>query len=178
MTAGYWSFIFCTITIFNPPSIWPAHCVCMTLFIESWWSEPWLQVTVAISWWPGLPQALSAQRISSRSAANTVITEQRSRPASRTGYQSWAEHARPVTLSTETLSDTRVILRRWIMSNLVPFTYWLKKDKRVDLFTQYWRFRIMFVVLLSVLCNSEHWTYFQGTCIRLYFVGILLISYC
>lgn len=67
------------------------------------------------------------------------------------------------------------VLRRWIMSNLVSFTWIIDwKDKRVDLFTH------NIDVLGSgcyVLCNSEHWTYFLGTCIRLYFVGILLISY-
>ena len=81
-------------------------------------------------------------------------------------------HARLMTVITASQTGYRYfVLRRWIMSNLVSFAWIIDwKDKRVDLFTH------NIDVLGSccyVLCNSEHWTYFQGTCIRLY-----LLEFC
>ena len=194
MTAGYWLFIR-TMPIFNPPSNWPARpIVCMTIFIE--WSRSDSDIPLlspvsrgrAQAGWPRLlagittgPCAALAAWHHSPAPAHHVTVRTKKQNPTRTGWCSMA--AQPALMPGPWLwSRSRLlrlvifcIERRWIMSNLVSFTWIIDwKDKRVDLFTH------NIDVLGScwyVLCNSEHWTYFQGTCIRLYFVGILLISY-
>ncbi len=141
---------------------------------------PWLSVSRdyhgALSRSPPGQCSISPRSAPSARAHITVITfRTKKQNPTRTGYPSPA-HARPMTAHcwlrsrlhwARRLLSLAILLciRRWIMSNLVSFTWIIDwKDKRVDLFTH------NIDVLGScccVVCNSEHWTYFQGTCIRL-----------
>ena len=190
MTAGYWIFIR-TMTIFNPPSNWPPRpIVCMTIFIEWSRSESDIPLLSPVSRGPaqagrprllagittGLASLASEPPPVSPAPAHHVTFRTKKQNPTRTGWCSPSQCSCPAHDCDHGFSDWwYFVLRRWIMSNLVSFTWIIDwKDKRVDLFTH------NIDVLGSgcyVLCNSEHWTYFLGTCIRLYFVEILLISY-
>ena len=112
-----------------------------------------------------------------RSAPTHHVTSRtKKQNPTRTGWRSMA--AQPALMPGSWLWSRLLRLVAIFCSEAVDyvkfslFHFWIIdwKDKRVDLFTH------NIDVLGSccyVLCNSEHWTYFQGTCIRLY-----LLEFC
>ena len=183
MTAGYWIFIR-TMTIFNPPSNWPPRpIVCMTIFIE--WSRSDSDIPLlspACRGWQAASVSRDYHGALCRSGPGqhqhiTSHPEQRSRIRPEPVGAPWLPSLRscPAHDCDHGFSDWWLAIFCSEAVDYVKFSlfhFWIIdwKDKRVDLFTH------NIDVLGSccyVLCNSEHWTYFQGTCIRLY-----LLEFC
>ena len=141
MTAGYWIFIR-TMTIFNPPSNWPPRpIVCMTIFIE--WSRsdsdiPLLSPVCRLGWQAAAVSrdyhgALSRSGPGQQHEHITSHPEQRSRIRPEPVGAPWLPRQRscPAHDTDHGFSDWRryFVLRRWIMSNLVSFTFELLTEK-------------------------------------------------